>query len=50
VWLVLLVLILLLWGGGLGFGYAFGGLIHLLLLLAFVCLVLELLGRRTPPL
>jgi hypothetical protein len=47
-WLVLLVLILLLWGGGIGYGV--GPLIHLLLLAALIVLILEVLGRRTPPL
>jgi hypothetical protein len=46
-WTVLCVL-LILWVLGLIGGYTFGGLIHLLLLLAAVCLIVQILtGRRT---
>jgi hypothetical protein len=45
-WLVLLVLILLLWGGGIGYGV--GPLIHLLLLAALIVLALDIIERRAP--
>jgi Family of unknown function (DUF5670) len=45
-WTIVLIL-LVLWALGLVGGYAFGGLIHLLLVVALVVVVIQLLqGRR----
>ena len=45
-WTIVLILVVL-WGLGLIGGYAFGGLIHLLLVVAIVVVVLQVLqGRR----
>jgi hypothetical protein len=46
----IVVILFILWLAGLVGGLAFGGLIHLLLVLALVIFVFDLLQRRRPPL
>jgi hypothetical protein len=43
---VILVVVLLLWAVGVLTDYTFGGLIHLLLLLAAIVLLIDILDRR----
>jgi len=44
----LVLILFLLWLAGLISGYAFGGLIHLILVVAVILFILDLLGRRRP--
>lgn len=44
----LVLILFLLWLAGLISGYAFGGLIHLILVVAVIVFILDLLGRRRP--
>lgn len=44
----ILIVLLVLWALGWSGGYAFGGLIHLLLLCALIVFILDLIMRRRP--
>lgn len=46
----IILILVILWAMGYVGGYALGGLLHLLLLIALILFIVDLIQRRSPPL